>query len=238
MPGGIGSGHALRRSDQDARRARGALRRAQRRRARTRPIATIDGHCRAFIARSPFVLVATADADGRCDVSPRGGGAGLRLGARRHPARRSPTPAATTASTPCSNIVQTGRVGLLFLIPGHGRDPARQRARLHLARPRSCSRSTSPAGKAPRVVIGVDLDEAFLHCAKAFIRSTLWDPVHVARPRRACRGRRRSGRTTWACPSPLERDRGLARRRLRESPLLICPTSALLSPQLSSAIAP
>ena len=44
---------------------------------RAKAVATFDEHCRAFIARSPFVLVATVDSDGRCDVSPRGGDAGF-----------------------------------------------------------------------------------------------------------------------------------------------------------------
>jgi PPOX class probable FMN-dependent enzyme len=77
----------------------------------------IDGHCRDFIARAPFVLVATADAAGNCDVSPKGGSPGF---VQVLDAQRLAIPDAPGNKLVYSlrNIVETARVGLLFVIPG------------------------------------------------------------------------------------------------------------------------
>jgi hypothetical protein len=85
-----------------------------------------------------FVVLASADADGRADVTPRGGPRGLRRGARtsddRHPGRhRQPA-----GSTPLRNVVQTGQLGMLALLPGRGQTLA-STAGLREHRPGGCS---------------------------------------------------------------------------------------------------
>jgi uncharacterized protein len=140
---------------------------------RTKAIAHIDEHCRAFIARSPFVLVATADEDGRCDVSPRGGAPGF-VSVLDDSRLAMPDASGNNRLDTLHNIVQTGRVGLLFLIPGLA-ETLRVNGRACISRDPQLLAQHVTQGKTPKVVIGVDLDEAFLHCAKAFIRSTLWD---------------------------------------------------------------
>jgi PPOX class probable FMN-dependent enzyme len=140
---------------------------------RTKAVATFDVHCRAFIERSPFVLVATADADGRCDVSPRGGAPGF-VSVLDDSRLAIPDASGNNRLDTVRNIVQSGRVGLLFLIPGL-KETLRINGRACISCDPELLERHITQGKTPKVMIGVELDEAFLHCAKAFIRSTLWD---------------------------------------------------------------
>jgi uncharacterized protein len=138
----------------------------------------LDGHCRDFIGRAPFVLVATADADGNCDVSPKGGAPGF---VQVLDEQRLAIPDAPGNKLVYSlrNIVHTGRVGLLFLIPGL-EETLRVNGRACVTRdPALLDRFTGEA-KSPKLAVGVQVDEAFLHCAKAFKRSSLWRPEEWA----------------------------------------------------------
>jgi PPOX class probable FMN-dependent enzyme len=143
--------------------------------ARQKIIDRLDVHCRAFIARSPFCLVATYDRDGRCDVSPRGGPAGfVEVLDDRHLVFADAK--GNRLADTLSNVVQTGRVGLLFLIPGLA-ETLRVNGRAVVTRDAGIlERHEIQEGRPPRLAIGVEVDEAFLHCAKAFIRSELWEP--------------------------------------------------------------
>ncbi|MCC6627194.1 MAG: pyridoxamine 5'-phosphate oxidase family protein [Chloroflexi bacterium] len=148
----------------------------------------LDAHCRAFIALAPFVAVATTDANGGADVSPRGDAPGFvrvlderRLVIPERPGNRR-------ADT-LRNVVQTGAVGLLFLIPGF-EETLRVNGRAWLTRDPDLLASLAARGKPPLVAIGVQVDEAFLHCAKAFKRSRLWEattwPARATLPSLAC----------------------------------------------------
>jgi uncharacterized protein len=134
----------------------------------------LDGHCRDFVARAPFVLVATADEDGNCDVSPKGGAPGF---VHVLDDRRLAIPDAPGNKLVYSlrNIVRTGRAGLLFLIPGL-EETLRVNGRACLTREAALLDRLAGTGKAPKAAIGLEVDEAFLHCAKAFKRSALWRP--------------------------------------------------------------
>jgi PPOX class probable FMN-dependent enzyme len=140
---------------------------------RRKSIAALDVHCRAFIARSPFVLVATHDADGRCDVSPRGGAPGF-VSVLDDFRLVIPDASGNNRLDTVRNVLQSGQVGLLFLIPGLA-ETLRINGRACVTRDPALLAQHVTQGKTPKVVIGVDMNEAFLHCAKAFIRSTLWD---------------------------------------------------------------
>ena len=137
-----------------------------------------DDHCRAFIARSPFVLVATVGADGTCDVSPRGGPAGFCEVLDERTLVLADAAGNKRLDT-VRNIVATGRVGLLFLIPGI-RETLRVNGRASITRDPGLLERHATNGKLPTAVIGVEIEEGFLHCAKAFIRSQLWQ--HEAWP--------------------------------------------------------
>jgi uncharacterized protein len=143
--------------------------------ARNKAIAALDEHCRAFIAHSPFVLIATHDAEGRGDVSPRGGAPGFVsvLDDRRLAIADA---SGNNRLDSLRNIVQTGQIGLLFLIPGLA-ETLRINGRACITRDPELLAQHVTKGKTPPSVIGIDMEEAFLHCAKAFIRSTLWDPA-------------------------------------------------------------
>jgi PPOX class probable FMN-dependent enzyme len=135
----------------------------------------LDVHCREFIARAPFFVLATCDASGRCDVSPRGGPPGFvevidekRLvwadakGNRLIDSHRG--------------VLDLGRVGMLFMIPGL-KETLRVNGRACLTQdPAILARHVIQEGRPPRLAVGVEVEEAFLHCAKALIRSTLWSP--------------------------------------------------------------
>ncbi len=134
----------------------------------------LDGHCRDFIARSPFVLVATADRRGSCDVSPKGGPAGF---VEVLDDRRLAIPDAPGNRLVYSlrNILEGAQAGLLFLIPGV-EETLRVNGRAWLTRDSELLDRLGREGKPPRLAIGVEVEEAFLHCAKAFKRSGLWRP--------------------------------------------------------------
>jgi uncharacterized protein len=135
----------------------------------------LDQHCRDFIARAPFVLVATADEDGNCDVSPKGGAPGF---VQVLDERRLAIPDAPGNRLVYSlrNVFRTRRAGLLFLIPGL-EETLRVNGRACLTRDPGLLDRLGGQDKSPRVAIGVEVDEAFLHCAKAFKRSALWRPA-------------------------------------------------------------
>ena len=134
----------------------------------------LDEHCREFIARAPFVLVATADEGGNCDVSPKGGAPGF---VHVLDERRLAIPDAPGNKLVYSlrNVVRSSRAGLLFVIPGF-EETLRVNGRACLTRDPGLLERLAGGGKPPRVAIGVEVEEAFLHCAKAFRRSGLWRP--------------------------------------------------------------
>jgi PPOX class probable FMN-dependent enzyme len=135
----------------------------------------LDRHCRDFIGRSPIALLATADADGRCDCSPRGGPPGF---AHVLDERRLAIPDYTGNRRQDShvNLLENPHVGLLFLLPGMG-ETLRVNGRGTLTRDAELLERLLTGGtKPPRLALQVEVDEAFLHCPKAFVRSGVWDP--------------------------------------------------------------
>jgi PPOX class probable FMN-dependent enzyme len=136
-------------------------------------IAAMDEHCRAFVAKCPFVLLASADAEGRMDVSPKGDPPGFvrvldetTLAIPERPGNRH---AATF-----SNLVRNGSVGLLFLIPGK-QETLRVNGTAVIVRDQWLRDGMAIDGKVPEFAIVVTVEEAFFHCAKCMIRSRLWD---------------------------------------------------------------
>ncbi|HZQ35167.1 MAG TPA: pyridoxamine 5'-phosphate oxidase family protein, partial [Dehalococcoidia bacterium] len=129
--------------------------------------------CRAFIARSPFALLGTASAAGFCDVSPRGDLPGF---ARVLDERTLVLPErpGNRRTDSLSNIIENPQVGLLFLVPGI-EETLRVNGRAAISADAELLASMAVQGKAPRLAIVVEVREAYLHCAKAFRRSQLWD---------------------------------------------------------------
>lgn len=135
----------------------------------------LDPHCRAFIALSPFLALGTSDARGNCDVSPRGDAPGF---VRVLDAKRLliPERPGNRRIDSLSNILSTGRVGLLFVIPGVDEE-LRVNGRAWVTVDDAPLGTLEAQGKKPLAAIGVEVQECFLHCGKAIKRSKLWDPA-------------------------------------------------------------
>lgn len=141
-------------------------------RALRKQIPALDAHCRRFIALSPFVLLATGAADHQMDASPRGGPPGF-VQVDEAGELLLPDAPGNHRLDSLENIVATGHAGLLFLIPGVDETlRVNGRARLSVA-PEDIARCSDDR-RAPRLVIRIRVEAAYLHCAKAFMRSKLW----------------------------------------------------------------
>jgi len=133
----------------------------------------LDAHCRAFIARAPFVLVATSDLAGRCDVSPKGDAPGFVLVVDDHTLLIPDRPG-NKRFDGIRNLFENPGIGLLFLMPG-SEETLRVNGRARIIRDPEWLSRMSAQGKTPQLAIAVDVEEAFLHCAKCVKRSGLWD---------------------------------------------------------------
>jgi len=143
-------------------------------RAVRKDIGELDEMCERLIAASPMVMIASSSASGRCDVTPRGGPSGFVTVLDE---RRLAIPDATGNQRldTLRNIIETGRAGLLFLIPGRS-TTLRVNGRACVSADAELLASLSAVGKPPRTAIVVEAEEVYTHCPKAFIRSGLWEP--------------------------------------------------------------
>ncbi|MFN7644470.1 MAG: pyridoxamine 5'-phosphate oxidase family protein [Burkholderiales bacterium] len=139
-------------------------------RALRKQLDALDPHCRHFVAMSPFVVLASRGTDGTMDASPRGGEPGFVLAPDAH-TLLLPDASGNNRLDTLENIVATGAIGMLFMVPGVDETlRANGSARLTVDPARL---ARFPRG--PRLVIEVRVHEAYLHCAKALMRSKLWD---------------------------------------------------------------
>jgi PPOX class probable FMN-dependent enzyme len=149
---------------------------------------SLDAHTRAFIAQSPFLLMATSDDRGRCDVSPKGDAPGFVqvLDDRRLVIPERP---GNKRLDGMLNVLANAHVGLIFMVPGR-EETVRVNGKAWITRDPELLNRCIAQGKAPLVAIGVEIEQCFLHCPKAFIRSQLWDrqawPAPDALPTMAC----------------------------------------------------
>lgn len=133
----------------------------------------VDDGARAFLARTPFVALATAGPKG-ADVSPRGGPPGFAtvLDERRLAIGDL---AGNRRLDSFENILANPAVGMMAVIPGMA-ETLRVNGRATLTTDPDVLAACAFEGTKPLVAIGIDVDEVYLHCAKAFRRSGLWDP--------------------------------------------------------------
>jgi PPOX class probable FMN-dependent enzyme len=129
---------------------------------------------RDWLAASPFCLVATADGQGRCDVSPKGDPAGF-VRVLDDTTIAIPERRGNKRADGYKNILANPHVGLLSLIPGRG-DTLRINGRAHLVSDAPWFDQMVVKGHRPVLALVVEVDEVFGHCAKAFMRSQLWHP--------------------------------------------------------------
>lgn len=134
----------------------------------------LDKHCRHFIALSPFCVLATADADGRTDSSPRGDPPGFVAVLDRRTLLLPDRPGNNQIDS-LQNITEQRHVGLLFFVPGMN-ETLRVKGTAEIVTDPELLASLSVGGKPPISGLRVTVKEAFLHCGRALIRSRLWDP--------------------------------------------------------------
>lgn len=134
----------------------------------------IDVHCRVWIEHSTFLTMATVDAAGKMDVSPKGDPAGFvkvldpktlaipdRPGNHRYDGFR--------------NLLETGRIGLVFLVPNRN-EVVRVNGSAQVVRDMDIREKLAVNDRVPDFAVLVHVEEAFYHCGKAIIRSRLWHP--------------------------------------------------------------
>jgi hypothetical protein len=140
----------------------------------------LDRHTRAFIGCSPFLLLATAGADGTCDVSPRGDAPGfvLVLDDSRLVIPDRPGNKRVDGMT---NLLANPHVGLIFLVPGR-EETLRVNGRAWITRDATLLDRMAVEGKTPLLAIGVEVEQCYMHCPKAFRRSHLWAQEHWPAP--------------------------------------------------------
>ena len=135
----------------------------------------MDAHIRDFILRSPMLFLATSDGQGACDVSPRGDEPGFvhilddhhlvipeRPGNRRMDSLR--------------NLLENPHAGLIFVIPSL-EETLRINGKAKITTDPELMQHMAVRGKPPLLGIAIEVQECYLHCAKAFKRSRLWEPA-------------------------------------------------------------
>jgi PPOX class probable FMN-dependent enzyme len=137
-------------------------------------IAMLDRHCRAFIARSPFVLIASASARGRMDISPKGDAPGFVRVLDDKTLAVPDRPGNRRADT-FTNVLENPRVGLIFLVPGKS-ETLRVSGAATIVRDADLRESMAARGKTPDFALVVDVEEVFFHSSKCVVRSSLWIP--------------------------------------------------------------
>ncbi|MGY1600744.1 MSMEG_1061 family FMN-dependent PPOX-type flavoprotein [Geodermatophilus sp. SYSU D00815] len=137
-------------------------------------IGVLDEHCRAFIALSPFVTLATTDADGWPEVSPRGGDPGF---VRVLDDRRLVLPdrPGNNRVESLRNVAADPRLALMFLVPGID-ESLRVYGAGSLVAAEDLDLDLTEFGRAPRSALVVEVRSAYFQCAKAVMRAGLWDP--------------------------------------------------------------
>ena len=135
---------------------------------------TISDEAREYIERSPFLVLATCDAEGRLDASPKGDEPGFCL-IEDERTLVIPDRSGNKLAYGLQNILANPRVGLIFMLPGTP-ETVRVNGTATLTSDPAVIQRLSARGKPALLAIRVHVDECFHHCAKAFLRAKLWKP--------------------------------------------------------------
>ena len=134
----------------------------------------LDDYCKQLIALSPLMCLATTDAAGNADVSPRGDAPGF-VRVIDDQTLLIPDRRGNNRLDSLANIVANPHVGLLFMVPGIN-ETVRVNGTAKIVSDAELRQSFETAGKIPATVIVVTVRDAYFHCAKAFMRGKVWDP--------------------------------------------------------------
>ena len=143
-------------------------------RAVKKQLSRLDHHCKNFLALARFAVLSTCDARGNMDASPRGGEAGFIKAIDDHTVI-IPDWTGNNRLDTFTNIIDTGRIGAIFLVPGVD-EALRINGAASLRNDEAFTSLCEVNGRFPKVVVHIAVREAYLHCAKAIMRGQLWAP--------------------------------------------------------------
>lgn len=150
-------------------------------RSKDKVLKELEPHSTHFISSSPFVVISTIDENGHMDASPRGGGPGfVKIANNRE--ILIPDFKGNNRVDSLNNIIETGRIGLLFFVPGID-ETLRVNGSAVISTSEEILNSFTSDSKPPISCIVVSIEEVFLHCAKAFMRSQLWNNETFLNPK-------------------------------------------------------
>ena len=144
-------------------------------RAEKKVMPRLDGHCRHFIGLSPFLVIATTDAEGRLDASPRGDPPGF-VRVLSDTTLLLPDRPGNNRVDSLANVLVSPGVGLVFFVPGV-EETLRVNGSATLTTDAGLLSGSDVNGRVPKTGLLIHIDEVFFHCAKALKRSRLWDPA-------------------------------------------------------------
>ena len=142
--------------------------------AARKELPALDRHCKGFVARSPFVLIGSSDGKGNSDVTPKGDKPGF-VAVLDDTTIAIPDRPGNNRLDTLENVVANPSVGLLFLIPGMN-ETLRVNGEARITADPALRERLQAEGKLPTSVMVVTVKAAYMHCAKAFMRSELWKP--------------------------------------------------------------
>ena len=149
-------------------------------RSALKELPALDAHAVRFIKVSPFVVLSSSGAGGAMDASPRGGAPGFVKALDAHTLLIADAPGNNRLDT-LQNIIETGQLGLLFLVLGMD-ETLRVNGTAVLSTLESDRTLCEDERRVPKLVIRVTVQASYLHCAKALMRSALWDATrHIDR---------------------------------------------------------
>ena len=140
---------------------------------RDKVIDHIDDFARSFIEKSPFLIISTAGLDGRIDVSPKGDRPGfVKIEGNRK--LIIPDRPGNRMAIGHQNVIENAFASILFVIPGTP-ETLRVSGKAKLFADKKLNRELASRGRDAVLTTCIDVEECFFHCAKAFIRSDLWE---------------------------------------------------------------
>ncbi|MDO5970995.1 pyridoxamine 5'-phosphate oxidase family protein [Flavivirga aquimarina] len=142
-------------------------------RSKNKVLTTLEKHAIHFIEKSSFLVMSTCNIENKLDASPRGGTPGFVKVLNKNEIV-IPDAKGNNITDSLSNILETGTVGLLFLIPGID-ETLRVNGRAFISKDDRYLELFASDKNQPKACVVVTIEELFLHCAKAFMRSKLWD---------------------------------------------------------------
>lgn len=141
--------------------------------AETKIIDRLDIHCRRFIEKSPFVIVASTKENGQLDLSPKGDGPGF-IHILDDNTLLIPDRMGNNRLDTFSNLLKNPAIGIFVLVPERG-ETLRIHGRAILLRDESIRQSMALGDRVPELIIAVAIEQVYFHCARCISRSGLWD---------------------------------------------------------------